>query len=429
MFFFFLFLKSLSFILNIHTHNQAVLKMTTPMLSWEWWCLHFVCCRNETKRKTYDNNEEGEEKEDEEEDPVLIVAQSSGSNSRKSVRYSGEQQWGRSFKRPKKLVNSLGQWGIDWRLVDKGSYIDHGAEGQVFKGQYLCADVALKEVLSTTMSENEDLQDFAKEVSLLSSVSNHPHIVDFIGITQSTEGLKKLFAVTSWCAMNLRDYLVDGPQFAGFSDDKTKCSDFSVSVIRIAKEVASAMAHLHVLDVCHKDLKSNNILLTSSGRVQVCDFGLAQRYCKSRKGRRSSTESTTGPGGTIPYMAPELFTASGDNFKLRKYADVYAFGVLLVAMTTQNCPYRWDSNWTATFGGSNDFRNAVIKGLRPNLPSVVPEMYRKCTEASLVSEPADRPSFMVLLDRLYKLHKNTEKMKSAKVVRLKRATDLIQNKS
>ena len=101
-----------------------------------------------------------------------------------------------------------------------GAYTDHGSEGQVFRGKYLFADVALKEVLSTSMSDNEDLEDFAAEVELLSSVSNHPHIVDFIGITQCTTGMKKLFAVTTSCEMNLREYLVRGPQCAGFCSDE-----------------------------------------------------------------------------------------------------------------------------------------------------------------------------------------------------------------
>ena len=120
--------------------------------------------------------------------------------------------------------------GIDWRSVELGDYKGHGSEGQVFKGTYLSSDVALKEVISATMSENEDLEDFADEVCLLSRISNHPHIVRFVGITKDMESSKKLFAVTEWCEMNLGDYLKQGPRFAGFDSDGDK--KFSVDIVR-----------------------------------------------------------------------------------------------------------------------------------------------------------------------------------------------------
>ena len=138
----------------------------------------------------------------------------------------------------------------------------------------------------------------------------------------------------------------------------------------------------------------------------MCDFGTAKQYCKSRnRNRRPSSDSSH--GGTIPYMAPELFVEDlRDSYHLRSRADVYAGGVVFVAMVTQNCPYEWNNTWSKNkpFRGSA-FQIAVRdKGLRPNLPSCVPEEYRKCTEDSLVRSPKSRPFFKDLAERFRKLH-------------------------
>jgi hypothetical protein len=151
------------------------------------------------------------------------------------------------------------------------------------------------------------------------------------------------------------------------------------------------------------------IPFTHTRTPTVCDFGTAQQYCKSRNRRPSDDSSHR---GTFAYFAPELFVNElPDTYRLRSRADVYAAGVVFVAMVTQNRPFEWDNTWSRgkPFRGP-DFQTAVRdQGLRPKLPSCVPEEYRKCTEDSLLKSPKSRPFFRELAKRFRKLHEKLQK--------------------
>jgi tetratricopeptide (TPR) repeat protein len=94
--------------------------------------------------------------------------------------------------------------------------------------------------------------------------------------------------------------------------------------LRIAEEMARALAHAHSRGVLHRDLKPANVFLTDDGRVKLLDFGLA--HLLGRDGGSS--------GGTPAYMAPEQ--ARGDSIDER--ADVYAAAMVLGEMITGNRP-------------------------------------------------------------------------------------------
>lgn len=69
----------------------------------------------------------------------------------------------------------------------------------------------------------------------------------------------------------------------------------------ILRETAKALNHLHKNHAIHRDVRGNNILLTSEGEVKLCDFGLA-RDIKTTLGKRSTCI------GSPCWMAPEMVT-------------------------------------------------------------------------------------------------------------------------
>jgi tetratricopeptide (TPR) repeat protein len=102
----------------------------------------------------------------------------------------------------------------------------------------------------------------------------------------------------------------------------------------IVAQLCAGLAEAHRNRVIHGDLKSNNIFLTKEDdgttRAVITDFGLAQ-------GRDASTRTAaSSPGGTPPYMAPELWLGA----KPSVASDIYALGVCLFEMLTGRRPPR-----------------------------------------------------------------------------------------
>ncbi len=88
--------------------------------------------------------------------------------------------------------------------------------------------------------------------------------------------------------------------------------------MRAAVQVARALAHLHFLDILHRDVKPDNVHLDALGRARLMDFGIA----------KTRDTSLTGAGftlGTPHYMAPELLMGTAASMR----SDIYSFGVLL----------------------------------------------------------------------------------------------------
>jgi hypothetical protein len=94
--------------------------------------------------------------------------------------------------------------------------------------------------------------------------------------------------------------------------------------LRVAAEVARALAHAHAQGVLHRDLKPSNVFLTSAGAAKVLDFGLAHVF------------GAGGPAGsgTPGYMAPEQVAGRAEDAR----TDVHAVGLLLRDMLGPGAP-------------------------------------------------------------------------------------------
>src|SRR5512140_3688015 len=103
--------------------------------------------------------------------------------------------------------------------------------------------------------------------------------------------------------------------------------------VRIAREVADALAYAHAQGVVHRDIKPENILL-HGGHAMVADFGIALAASRSEGGTRMTE---TGMSlGTPFYMAPEQ--AMGGR-EITPKADIYALGCVLYEMLTAEPPF------------------------------------------------------------------------------------------
>jgi len=98
-----------------------------------------------------------------------------------------------------------------------------------------------------------------------------------------------------------------------------------------AAEAVCALSYLHSKSVVYRDLKPENVLITSTGHLKLADFGFAKKL--------KPQEKTFTLCGTPEYLAPELILNTGHDFR----CDWWALGVLIFEMLTGTAPFRADS--------------------------------------------------------------------------------------
>jgi eukaryotic-like serine/threonine-protein kinase len=115
--------------------------------------------------------------------------------------------------------------------------------------------------------------------------------------------------------------------------------------IRIAFQIADALAEAHSHGIIHRDVKPQNIMLTHRGQVKVLDFGLARLEPSERpaSGEASTEMLLTQPGviaGTAPYMSPEQLRGE----PLDGRTDIFSLGAVLYEMLTGSRAFGGVSN-------------------------------------------------------------------------------------
>jgi len=150
----------------------------------------------------------------------------------------------------------------------------------------------------------------------------------------------------------------------------------------IVSEIVEAMNYLHSYEppIYHLDLTSKNVLLDENYSVRITDFGLS----------KLGGESFKGIMGTPAYIAPEVFANTVDPTQIAK-VDVYAFGILVNELITEEPPYY--SNNIPTFEA---LKHLVLKGSHPEVAKKIPEELDSMIKNSWNRDPKERPSFQQL---------------------------------
>jgi eukaryotic-like serine/threonine-protein kinase len=142
--------------------------------------------------------------------------------------------------------------------------------------------------------------------------------------------------------------------------------------VGILQQICYALEAAHAVAVLHRDLKPQNIMVDSAGRVVVMDFGLA---------RTIEGDGMTQSGaivGTMEYMSPEQ--ALGKNLDQR--SDIFALGLICYEMLTANMPYRAESALASLIKRTRE-RAEPVTVHDPDIPAALSGIVAKCLETDV----------------------------------------------
>ncbi|HYA39720.1 MAG TPA: serine/threonine-protein kinase [Syntrophobacteraceae bacterium] len=149
------------------------------------------------------------------------------------------------------------------------------------------------------------------------------------------------------------------------------------ALIKIFHRVIEGLAYAHDHGIIHRDIKPNNIMITTSGEVKIMDFGIA---------RATDGPQLTQVGFTVGsalYMSPEQIR----NQKVDHRSDIYSLGITLFEMATGTSPFHDpDASEYNILTSHLSSELPSPRSVNPELPESLEEIIRKATEKN----PEDR---------------------------------------
>ncbi|MPZ62449.1 MAG: Stk1 family PASTA domain-containing Ser/Thr kinase [Propionibacteriales bacterium] len=158
-----------------------------------------------------------------------------------------------------------------------------------------------------------------------------------------------------------------------------------IRALELLEPVLSALAAAHDAGIVHRDVKPENVLLTTDGRIKVADFGLARAVTSA-----SSTTATSGVLiGTISYLAPELVVDGTADAR----SDVYSTGVMLYEMLTGQKPHQGESPIQVAYKHVHEDVPPPSR-LVPGIPPYLDGLVARVTARQRESRTADAKVFL-----------------------------------
>lgn len=264
------------------------------------------------------------------------------------------------------------EWNTD---VELGELINQGGFSVVHKGFWHGTKVAIKKLFDPNITQ-ELLAEFDNEVQKLEQI-RHPNILMLLAVHRKPP------------ALSIITELVDGGSMFQLLHTPTSfnAADGAVAnvelrhYLHILDVAGSAIAFLHARGIAHRDIKSQNVLLSPTLEVKLCDFGLA----------RMRSELMTGVmqfAGTPSYMAPEIFR----NQKYTETVDVFAFGTMLWEAVARDIPW---ANFDV-----QDIRQRVVAGKMLEIPRDCPHSLQQVIREAWTTDRNLRPPMADVLGSL-----------------------------
>jgi eukaryotic-like serine/threonine-protein kinase len=246
------------------------------------------------------------------------------------------------------------------------SLIGAGGMGEVYRARdsRLNRDVAIKVLPPELTRDAAAHERFEREARAVAALS-HPSILAIFDVG-AADGI--FYAVTEFLdGETLRARLAESPIPVR-------------TAVEYAIQVAEGLGAAHEKGIVHRDLKPENLLVTSSGRVKILDFGLARHIALPHGDETNSPTLAVGtePGtvlGTVGYMSPEQVRGLPADSR----SDIFSFGAVLYEMLSGRRAFKGASAAETMHAILSDDPPDLVETNR-NLPPSLERIVRHCLE-------------------------------------------------
>jgi non-specific serine/threonine protein kinase len=244
----------------------------------------------------------------------------------------------------------IGQTISQYKITAK---LGEGGMGEVYLAEDLRLDrqVALK-FLPRHFSTDQDARvRFLREAKALAALS-HPNIVHVYDVSE--------YEGQPFIAMEY----IDGQSLKALIGTGEVTVETALELIG---QAAEGLAAAHKRDIVHRDIKSENIVVSSEGRVKVMDFGLATW----RGVTKVTTEGST--LGTRAYMSPEQSMGG----KVDHRADLWSLGVVLYELVAERLPFSGEHDAAIAYSIANETPEPLAR-YKSGSPAELQHIVSKC---------------------------------------------------
>ncbi|XP_074857658.1 myosin-IIIb [Carettochelys insculpta] len=211
---------------------------------------------------------------------------------------------------------SLADPSDTWEIIET---IGKGTYGKVYKvANKTDGSLAAVKILDPISDVDEEIE---AEYNILQFLPNHPNVVKFYGLFYKPDQYMggQLWLVLELCNGGSVTDLVKGLLKRG-----QRLHEAIISYILYGSLLG--LQHLHNNRIIHRDVKGNNILLTTEGGVKLVDFGVSAQLTSTRLRRNTSV-------GTPFWMAPEVIACEQQyDYSYDARCDVWSLGITAIEL-------------------------------------------------------------------------------------------------